>query len=113
MVSLFLVPNSLNQYGFSKPVWQTKNKPNEIHIILQAQTKKTHNQTQTCPTSFQRSKRNLQEMRDIQKDRQAHFAQLVANDGRAKAFQMAAMGYKTFKDDPAEAQKYRTPKPHA
>ena len=49
----------------------------------------------------------LEEMRDIQKDRQAHFAQLVANDGRAKAFQMAAMGYKTFKDDPAEAQKYK------
>lgn len=45
----------------------------------------------------------------LQKDRASNFAMFVSNDGRAKAFQMAALGFSTFKDsDPELAEQYKT-----
>ena len=52
--------------------------------------------------------KTLQDMVDIQSKRQADFAMYVSNEARAKAFQMAVLGYNTLKDtDPAGAQIYK------
>lgn len=47
----------------------------------------------------------MESMVELQRQRANDFNLLVNNDTRAKAFQMAALGYKTLKDDPVERQK--------
>ena len=59
---------------------------------------------------YRKKKSKIQEgFLQVQKERQMDFKAFVKNHARNKAFEMAAMGYRTFKDsDPAEAEKYKT-----
>ena len=59
---------------------------------------------------YRKKKSQIQEgFLEVQKERQVDFKAFVKNHARNKAFEMAALGYKTFKDtDPEEAEKYKT-----
>ena len=58
---------------------------------------------------YRKKKTKIQEgFLEVQKQRQNDFKAFVKNHARNKAFEMAALGYKTFKDsDPHEAAKYK------
>ena len=58
---------------------------------------------------YKKKKAKIQEgILEVQRDRQNSFNAYVKNHARNKAFEMAALGYKTFKDsDPEEAAKYK------
>ena len=51
--------------------------------------------------------KTMDTMVSLQAHRAKSFTRFVNNDARAKAFQMAALGYSTFKDDPQEAARYK------
>ena len=58
---------------------------------------------------YKKKKTKIQEgFLEVQRQRQTSFESYVKNHARTKAFEMAVMGYKTFKDsDPEEAAKYK------
>ena len=58
---------------------------------------------------YKQKKAKIQEgFLEVQQQRQQDFNAFVKNHARNKAFEMAALGYKTFKDsDPEEAAKYK------
>ena len=58
---------------------------------------------------YKKKKSKIQEgILEVQRNRQHSFDTYVKNHARTKAFEMAALGYNTFKDtDPEEAAKYK------
>ena len=51
--------------------------------------------------------KTMDDMIAVQQLHQRDFAKFMSNDARAKAFQMAALGFSTFKDDPVESKRYK------
>lgn len=51
--------------------------------------------------------KTMDDLLKTQTAKQQDFAMCISNNAQAKAFQMAAIGCQTMKDDPAEAQHYK------
>ena len=65
--------------------------------------------TDAAADEYKKKKAKIQEgILEVQRERQKDFKTYIKNHARTKAFEMAALGYNTFKDsDPEEANKYK------